>query len=79
MPSLPCSTASASSSDDDDHIFDGWPVAGVVFLQEQVDWSLILGAALVVAGILVVNGPATVRAWRQGPPESVSATIDARE
>jgi len=51
-------------------------VLGVVFLQEQVDWSLILGAALVVAGILIVNGAATIRGWRRRPAEPVPATIE---
>ncbi len=52
-------------------------VLGVVFLQEEVDWSLIGGAALVVAGILIVNGPATVRAWRQRPPQPGAASVEA--
>jgi len=52
-------------------------VLGVVFLQETVDLTLLLGAALVVAGILVVNGAATIREWRRRPPEPLPASMEA--
>jgi len=48
-------------------------VLGVVFLREPVDGRLLLGAALVVAGILVVNGEATLRALRRAPTVWVGA------
>jgi drug/metabolite transporter (DMT)-like permease len=51
-------------------------VLGVVFLQETLDLSLLLGAALVVAGILAVNGPATVRALRQRSADSAGASVE---
>ena len=42
---------------------------GVVVLRETVDLNLVLGAALVVVGVLIVNGAATVREWRRKPAD----------
>ena len=52
-------------------------VLGVVFLQETVDLSLLLGAALVVVGILIVNGAATVQEWRRRPADKVAPSAEA--
>ncbi len=40
---------------------------GGVFLGEALDWRLLAGSVLVVAGILVVNGPALLRALLAAP------------
>jgi drug/metabolite transporter (DMT)-like permease len=39
-------------------------VLGIVFLQEQLTPSLLIGAVMVVAGILVVNGSTLLRSLR---------------
>jgi drug/metabolite transporter (DMT)-like permease len=41
-------------------------VLGILFLGEHADWRLIVGSALIVAGIGVVN-------WRQARPAVQSA------
>jgi drug/metabolite transporter (DMT)-like permease len=48
-------------------------VLGIVFLNEVADWHLLVGSALVVGGIVIVNRPAQPRivpAGREAAPES---------
>lgn len=50
-------------------------ILGAAFLGEPTDWRLLAGSALVVAGILVVNGPALLRSLMPavGPRPSTPA------
>ena len=46
---------------------------GALFLDETVDWKIVAGAALILAGIVGVN-------WRQGvPPAAVAASSSAAD
>jgi drug/metabolite transporter (DMT)-like permease len=40
-------------------------ILGVVVLREQLDWNAYIGFALILLGVMVVNGVIHLTGWRQ--------------
>lgn len=52
-------------------------VLGIVFLDEALTVQLVVGALMIVAGILVVNGASLLRSRRARRPDEATAAADA--
>lgn len=50
---------------------------GVVILSEPLEQSFILGATMVMSGIVLVSGERTIRRWFSGRPETSATVQDA--